>query len=337
MNSIDSFNDKKILVTGGTGTFGKKFVEHLLKYCFPKRLVIFSRDEQKQYFMSQEFPEDKYNCLRYFLGDVRDKNRLEMAFKNIDIVIHSAAMKHVPAAEYNPNECIATNIIGAQNIIDAAINNRVKKVLALSTDKAANPINLYGASKLCADKLFIAANNLSGAPDTKFSIVRYGNVLGSRGSVIPYFKQLIRNGEKKLPLTDKNMTRFFITIEQGIKFVVDSIFTMHGGEIFVPKIKSLKILDLIKFLVGDTNFYITGIRPGEKLHEIMIPEEEARLCIDMEKYFIIKPVFKWWNSNKLDAKLLKGKLVDKNFEYISSNKTLLMNDKEIKKFLGDLD
>ena len=334
---MENFSEKKILVTGGTGTFGKKFIEVLLKKYPPKRLVVFSRDEQKQYNMSKEFPEEKFKCLRYFLGDVRDKVRVERALNNIDIVIHAAAMKHVPAAEYNPTECIATNIIGAQNIIDAAISNGVKKVLALSTDKAANPINLYGASKLCADKLFIAANNLSGEPLTRFSIVRYGNVLGSRGSVIPYFKKLLANGEKKLPLTDPEMTRFFIKLNEGIDFVIRSLSTMNGGEIFVPKIKSIRIVDLINFLAGSNNYYITGVRAGEKLHEIMIPKEEARLCIDMNSYYIIRPVFKWWNTNHLDEKLSLGKIVGKEFEYISSNRSLLMDEKEIKKILGEID
>ncbi len=332
-----NFNGKSILVTGGTGSFGTKFVEILLDKFSPNKLVIFSRDEQKQYLMSQKFSPDRHNCLRYFIGDIRDKDRVNRAFANIDIVVHAAAMKHVPASEYNPTECIATNIIGAQNLIDAAISNNVEKVMALSTDKAANPINLYGASKLCADKLFIAANNLSGKPNTRFSIVRYGNVLGSRGSVIPLFKTLLDKGEKKLPLTDMNMTRFFIKLSDGVSFVLNAISDMSGGEIFVPKIKSIKILDLISSIAGKDNYYLTGVRPGEKLHEVMIPEEESRLCIDMEKYYIIKPTFKWWDSKKLEEKLSKGIQVPKDFSYISSHPDLLMNEAEILKIIGSID
>ncbi|MBJ56725.1 MAG: UDP-N-acetylglucosamine 4,6-dehydratase (inverting) [Rickettsiales bacterium] len=333
---MNNLKKKSILVTGGTGTFGSEFVKILLKKFKPKRLVVFSRDEQKQYLMSQIYSPDKYNCLRYFIGDVRDKNRVNRAFANIDIVVHAAAMKHVPASEYNPTECIATNIQGAQNIIDAAISNNVEKVMALSTDKASNPINLYGASKLCSDKLFIAANNLSGRPNTRFSIVRYGNVLGSRGSVIPLFKELLAKGEKRLPLTDENMTRFFIKLSDGVEFVINAIFDMNGGEIFIPKIKSIKIKDLIAAIAGKDKYYLTGIRPGEKLHEVMIPEEESRLCVDMKRYYIIRPSFKWWDSKNLEKKLSEGKPVSKNFSYISSQSELLMNTKEIKKIIGDL-
>ena len=243
-------------------------------------------------------------------------------------------MKHVTASEYNPTECIATNITGAQNIIDAAIFNNVSKVIALSTDKAANPINLYGASKLCADKLFIAANNLVGKPSSSFSIVRYGNVLGSRGSVIPYFEKLLSEGQKDLPLTDKNMTRFFIKLSEGINFVISSLKNMNGGEIFIPKINSIKIIDLISAMAGESNYYITGIRSGEKLHETMIPKEEARLCVDMGDHYIIKPDLKWWNSKLLEDKLKKGKSVPENFEYISSKESLLMNRIQINNILG---
>ena len=328
------FNGKSILVTGGTGSFGNELVKKILSSAKPKKLIVFSRDEQKQYVMSQKYSPDKFNCLRYFIGDIRDSKRLNRAFSNIDIVIHAAAMKHVTASEYNPTECIATNIIGAQNIIDAAIFNKVSKVLALSTDKAANPINLYGASKLCADKLFIAANNLAGKPNTSFSIVRYGNVLGSRGSVIPHFEKLLSDGEKNLPLTDENMTRFFIRLSEGVNFVISSLQNMCGGEIFVPKIKSIKILDLISAMAGKGNYFITGIRPGEKLHEIMIPKEEARLCVDMQDYYVIKPALKWWNSNLLEDKLKKGKSVSENFEYESSKENLLMSQNEINVMLG---
>ena len=331
---MNIFNGQSILVTGGTGSFGNELVKTILNFSKPKKLVIFSRDEQKQYVMSQKYSPDKFSCLRYFIGDVRDSARLNRAFSNIDIVVHAAAMKHVTASEYNPTECIATNIIGAQNIIDSAIFNQVSKVIALSTDKAANPVNLYGASKLCADKLFIAANNLAGKPSTSFSIVRYGNVLGSRGSVIPHFEKLLLEGKKDLPLTDKNMTRFFIRLSEGVNFVISSLQNMNGGEIFVPKIKSIKIIDLISAMAGKDNYYITGIRPGEKLHEIMIPKEEARLCVDMKDYYVIKPALKWWNSKLLEDKLKKGKSVPENFEYESSKASLLMSKIEIDSILG---
>tara|TARA_E500000331_G_C17210742_1_gene693561 strand:- start:508 stop:1506 length:999 start_codon:yes stop_codon:yes gene_type:complete len=331
---MSTFDGKSIVVTGGTGSFGNELVKTILSNYKPKKLVIFSRDEQKQYIMSQKYSPDKYSCLRYFIGDVRDSNRVNRAFSNIDIVVHAAAMKHVTASEYNPTECIATNIIGAQNIIDAAIFNNVSKVIALSTDKAANPINLYGASKLCADKLFIAANNLTGKPSTGFSIVRYGNVLGSRGSVIPHYEKLLKEGNTKLPLTDVNMTRFFIRLSEGVNFVTESLENMYGGEIFVPKIKSIRIIDLITAMAGENNFYLTGIRPGEKLHEIMIPKEESRLCIDMNNYYIIKPALNWWNTKLLDDKLDRGKNVAENFEYESSKESLLMSRSEIESILG---
>ena len=243
--------------------------------------------------------------IRYFIGDVRDRNRMHRALLDVDIVVHAAAMKHVPASEYNPTECIATNVIGAQNVIDAAIFNKVKLVLALSTDKAANPINLYGASKLCSDKLFVAANNLAGKNKTKFSVVRYGNVIGSRGSVIPYFKKLISKGETKLPLTHLNMTRFVISLQSGVDFVISSLKLMNGGEIFIPKIKSIKILDLIESMVGRNNYDIIGVRPGEKLHEVMIPREESLNCIELDKYYVILPQFSWWNIKKLKTYLSK--------------------------------
>ncbi len=324
---------KSIVITGGTGSFGNEIVRTILYGHKPKKLVIFSRDELKQYVMSQKYSPDNYECIRYFIGDVRDANRVNRAFSNIDIVIHAAAMKHVTASEYNPTECIDTNVSGAKNIIDAAIHNNVNKVIALSTDKAANPVNLYGASKLCADKLFIAANNLTGKPTTSFSIVRYGNVLGSRGSVIPHYKKLLKEGERKLPLTDIEMTRFFIKLSDGVDFVISSLNRMSGGEIFVPKIKSIKIIDLIKTMAGEGNYYLTGIRPGEKLHEVMIPKEEARLCVDMKDYYIVRPALKWWNSKSLDAKLKKGKSVPINFEYQSSNESFLMKLSEIKNIL----
>jgi UDP-N-acetylglucosamine 4,6-dehydratase/5-epimerase len=320
-----SLNNKNILITGGTGSFGSKFINLVLKKYKPKKLIVFSRDEQKQYEMAQNITEDKYPNIRYFIGDVRDKNRLDRACADIDFIIHAAAMKHVTASEYNPTECIETNIHGAQNVIDAAINNNVKKVIALSTDKAASPINLYGATKLCSDKLFIAANNLSGKHETRFSVVRYGNVINSRGSVIPHFRKLIKEGVEKLPITDINMTRFVIRLDQGVDFVLSALFSMSGGEIFVPKIPSINIIDLVTCMAGEGQYDIIGIRPGEKLHEVMIPKEESLNCIDMREYYIIQPMFSWWNTDQLKLSIgNKGKAVSKSFEYSSdSNKDFL--------------
>jgi UDP-N-acetylglucosamine 4,6-dehydratase/5-epimerase len=328
------FNNKVILITGGTGSFGQKYVETLLKKFKPKKIIIFSRDELKQYEMAQQFSTENYPCLRYFIGDVRDKNRVLRACAGVDIIIHAAAMKHVTAAEYNPTECIATNISGAENIIDGAIANNVKKVLAISTDKAANPINLYGATKLCSDKLFVAANNLAGNHETRFSIVRYGNVLASRGSVIPFFSSLLKNGRKRLPLTHIDMTRFSISLEEGVKFVMDATKNMYGGEIFVPKLFSFKILDLITTMAGNNNFEIIGIRPGEKLHEVMIPREESLNCIDLGKYYIIQPMFYWWDTKNFKTYIgKKGKPVEKSFEYSSEKNTNWYTEKDLKKLL----
>ena len=325
-----SLNNKNILVTGGTGSFGTKFINTVLKKYKPNKLVVFSRDEQKQFEMSQSIPEQKFPNIRYFIGDVRDKERMIRACAGIDIIIHAAAMKHVTAAEYNPTECIATNILGAENIIDAAIVNNVKKVVAISTDKAANPINLYGATKLCSDKLFVAANNLAGLHTTRFSIVRYGNVIGSRGSVIPYFKNLIKTGEKKLPITHKEMTRFSITLEEGVNFVLQAITNMYGGEIFVPKLPSFKILDLIEVLAGKNNYYEIGIRPGEKLHEVMIPTEESLNCIDLGDYYLIQPLFSWWDTKEFKKTIgKKGVEVDASFAYSSDNNDVWLNHKNL--------
>lgn len=324
-------NNKNILVTGGTGSFGTKFIKKVLDEYKPNKLVVFSRDEQKQYEMAQTLSEEKYPNIRYFIGDVRDKNRLERACANIDFIIHAAAMKHVTSSEYNPTECIATNIHGAQNVIDAALSNNVSKVIALSTDKAASPINLYGATKLCSDKLFIAANNLSGKHNTRFSVVRYGNVINSRGSVIPHFKKLLEDGSKKLPITDTNMTRFVISLDEGVNFVLNSLFTMMGGEIFIPKIPSIRIIDLITCMAGEGQFTEIGIRPGEKLHEVMIPREESLNCIDMKNYYIIQPMFSWWNTENLKKNIgNEGTAVSNSFEYSSdTNKNfLLVNDIE---------
>lgn len=326
--------NKNILITGGTGSFGIKFTDHILKKYKPSKVIIFSRDEQKHFEMSQKYPESKYKNIRYFIGDVRDKNRMIRACANVDIIIHAAAMKHVSISEYNPTECISTNIQGAENLIEAAIKNNVKKVIALSTDKAANPINLYGATKLCSDKLFVAANNLAGRHNTRFTVVRYGNVIRSKGSVIPYYEKILKSGGKKLPLTDINMTRFIISLDQGVNFVLLALSEMSGGEIFVPKLPSIKIVDLITAMAGENNYKIIGIRPGEKLHEVMIPMEESLNCIDMNSYYIIQPMFSWWNTNKLKANILKsGNPVAKTFEYSSITNKEWLNIKKIKDIL----
>jgi UDP-N-acetylglucosamine 4,6-dehydratase len=274
-----------ILVTGGTGSFGHKFVKHALEKLNPAKLIVFSRDELKQFEMQQIFPESKYPAMRYFLGDVRDRERLYRAFDGVDIVVHAAALKQVPAAEYNPLEVIKTNVLGAGNIIDAAIDRGVKKVIALSTDKAASPINLYGATKLCSDKLFVSGNYYAGSHTTKFSVVRYGNVVGSRGSVVPFFLERRKSG--LLPITDPRMTRFWITLDQGVDFVIKSLDRMHGGEIFVPKIPSMNIMDLAQAIAGDCRTEVVGIRPGEKLHELMITEDDARNTYEYDEHFTI--------------------------------------------------
>lgn len=305
-------NGKSLLITGGTGSFGKRFAKTVLKRFNLARLVIYSRDELKQYEMAQEISHDEYPCIRYFIGDVRDAARLRMAMRDIDYVIHAAAMKHVPAAEYNPFECIATNVIGAENVVTAALDNGVKKVIALSTDKAASPINLYGASKLAADKIFIAANNLAGKDGIRFASVRYGNVIGSRGSVIPFFKSLVEKGATELPITDERMTRFWITLDQGVEFVISSLNEMAGGEIFVPKIPSMRITDLAQAIAPNLPYKITGIRPGEKLHEVMISEDDARNTVDMGSYYVIEPAFCAWNRQPFT-----GENVEEGFRYSS--------------------
>tara|TARA_R110002033_G_scaffold9971_4_gene32738 strand:- start:5212 stop:6204 length:993 start_codon:yes stop_codon:yes gene_type:complete len=321
------FNDKNILITGGTGSFGKKFTKMILEKYKPNKIIIYSRDELKQYEMSQDYNN---KCMRYFIGDVRDASRLKKAMNDVDYVIHAAALKHVPIAEYNPMECIKTNIDGAQNVIDAAIDNRVKKVIALSTDKAANPVNLYGATKLVSDKLFVAANNLVGKRDISFAVVRYGNVLGSRGSVVPYFEKLIKNGAESLPITDEKMTRFMITLEQGVDFVLKNFERMKGGEIFVPKIPSMKIVDLAKAMAPELPHEIVGIRPGEKLHEIMCPSDDSHLTIEFEDHFVIGPTIKFhavrdYFENNLGE---KGIQVEQGFEYNSTKNSEWLGEKE---------
>lgn len=290
-NGSADLDDASVLITGGTGSFGQEMVRALLERYKLRRLVILSRDELKQYEMAQRFAPAEHPALRYFIGDVRDLGRLEMAFREIDIVIHAAALKQVPTAEYNPFECINTNVHGAENVVRAALRSEVKKVIALSTDKAASPINLYGASKLASDKIFVAANNLSGARRTVFSVVRYGNVVGSRGSVIPFFERLIREGAPDLPITDARMTRFAITLQQGVNFVLSTLKMAEGGEIFVPKIPSIRIVDLAEAMAPDKPHRIVGIRPGEKLHELMITEDDARSTVEADDRFIIEPAF----------------------------------------------
>ena len=282
-------DDKVILVTGGTGSFGKQFVRMVASRWNPRKVIVFSRDELKQYEMAQEFPQSAYPFMRYFIGDVRDAQRLEMAMRDVDYVVHAAALKHVPIAEYNPMECIRTNVFGAENVVNAAIRAGVKTVVALSTDKAANPLNLYGASKLAADKIFVAANNLAGRDGTTFSVVRYGNVLGSRGSVVPFFRKLISQGVDHLPITDQRMTRFWITLEQGVNFVLSSMELTKGGEIFVPKIPSSLIGDLASAIAPDLPQKEIGIRPGEKLHEVMVPEDDGRSTVEIADRYVLLP------------------------------------------------
>ena len=325
------FNGKSILITGGTGSFGKEYVKILLGRYKPKRLIIYSRDELKQYEMEKIFHED---CMRYFIGDVRDRTRLMQAINEVDYVIHAAALKHVPAAEYNPIECIKTNIYGAENVIHAALAKNVEKVIALSTDKAANPINLYGATKLCSDKLFVAANNIAGSQRTRFSVVRYGNVVGSRGSVVPFFNELTNKTADHLPITDERMTRFWITLQQGVDFVLKNFERMHGGEIFVPKIPSIRVVDLAKAMAPKIPREIIGIRPGEKLHEVMCPADDAHLTLEFEDHFLIKPTIQFntivdFNVNKLHE---KGNFVEPGFEYNSGENPHFLHLDEITAF-----
>ncbi len=331
----NSLNKKSILITGGTGSFGVKCLNYIFKKFKPKKVVVFSRDELKQYELSKIYKENSYP-IRYFIGDVRDRDRVYRACANIDFIIHAAAMKRVTASEYNPTECINTNIIGAQNVIDAAIDNNVNRVIALSTDKAANPINLYGATKLCSDKLFVSANNLVGLKDTRFAVVRYGNVISSRGSVIPYFKELIKKGKKKLPVTDEKMTRFVITLDEGVNFVINELLSFSGGEIFVPKLPSIKVIDLVEAMLSKNAYEIIGIRAGEKLHEVMIPKEEARNCIEVNNKFIITPQLSWWNRKNLDIKIRKsGKVVADNFQYTSDKNNRWLSIAKLKKIINE--
>ena len=309
-------SDKTVLVTGGTGSFGRHFVKTVLASHNPKRLIVFSRDEAKQHDMAQDFTAEEKEVLRFFIGDVRDRDRLEMAMREIDVVIHAAALKQVPAAEYNPFECIKTNVHGAENVVQAAIRTGVKQVVALSTDKAASPINLYGASKLASDKIFVAANNLSGSVGTRFSVVRYGNVLGSRGSVVPFFQKLIAEGAKTLPITDPRMTRFWITLDQGVAFVLSCFSMMRGGEIFIPKIPSMKMVDMATALAPDLPHEVVGIRPGEKLHEVMITEDDAVTTVEFSDRYVIEPAIHLWDG---ESSVSDGsKPVAEGFRYASN-------------------
>ena len=329
MNQQVDFNGKSVLITGGTGSFGRKFTEIVLKRYKPEKLIIFSRDESKQYEMSRIFSDQEYLCLRYFIGDVRDITRLQRAFYGVDYVVHAAALKHVPTAEYNPIETIKTNIIGAENVLNAAVDSGVKKVIALSTDKAASPANLYGATKLCADKLLTSGNVYSGFRNTRFSVVRYGNVLGSRGSVVPLFESLRSTGS--LPITDPGMTRFWITLKQGVDFVLKCFSSMSGGEIFVPKIPSMKIVDLATAMAPDCKHEMVGIRPGEKLHETLITEDDGRHTLEFEDRYIIEPEFKWW----INERHLKngGKAVPEGFRYSSNTNDCWLTAPELQQLL----
>jgi UDP-N-acetylglucosamine 4,6-dehydratase len=323
------FNGKSVFISGGTGSFGKQYTKTILERYKPKRIVVFSRDELKQFDMQQEFDVPE---MRYFIGDVRDLSRLKEAMRGIDYVIHAAALKQVPAAEYNPMECVKTNIHGAENIIKAALENQVEKVIALSTDKAANPINLYGATKLASDKLFVAANNMAGGHRTTFSVVRYGNVVGSRGSVVPFFNKLIEDKVDALPITDERMTRFWITLQEGVDFVLKNFERMHGGEIFVPKIPSVRIVDLARAMAPNLPHKHVGIRPGEKLHEIMCPMDDSHLTLEFDDHFVLQPTIRFYNKsndytiNKLGE---HGQLVKQGFEYNSGKNPQFLSVTEI--------
>ena len=331
--AIRMFDNASLLVTGGTGSFGRRFVETILRHGRARRIAIFSRDEFKQYEMQQHLAHLPGDTLRFFIGDVRDGERLELAMREIDYVIHAAALKHVPAAEYNPFECIRTNVSGAENVVRAALRNGVKRVLALSTDKAANPINLYGASKLASDKIFIAANNLSGSVGTRFAVVRYGNVVGSRGSVVPLFRKLVAEGADSLPITDPRMTRFWITLQQGVNFVVSAIAMMRGGEIFVPKIPSMRMVDLARCLAPHLPTRAVGIRPGEKLHEVMVTEDDSRLTLELMDRYIIEPAFRWWDREPYLAS--GAHPVPESFSYTSDTNEDWLDATRLRRLLED--
>jgi UDP-N-acetylglucosamine 4,6-dehydratase len=329
------FNGKSILVTGGTGSFGRRFVRTVLQRYQPRKLIVYSRDELKQYEMAQEFPDTTFPCMRYFIGDVRDGVRLVQAMQQTDYVVHAAALKQVPAAEYNPMECIKTNIHGAESVIQAALANEVEKVIALSTDKAASPINLYGATKLVSDKLFVAANNIAGGHRTRFAAVRYGNVVGSRGSVVPLFQRLIAQGADHLPITDERMTRFWITLQQGVDFVLRSFERMQGGEIFVPKIPSVRVLDLAKAMAPTLPARMVGIRPGEKIHEVMCPIDDSHLTLEFADHFVIRPSIRFADAGVDYSPNRAGECgtpVPQGFEYNSGRNDRFLSLEEIGEF-----
>jgi UDP-N-acetylglucosamine 4,6-dehydratase len=325
-------NDKTVLVTGGTGSFGNAFVQEVASRFKPRRLIVFSRDELKQYEMAQVFTQERYPFMRFFIGDVRSRDRLEMAMRDVDYVIHAAAMKQVPIAEYNPLECVHTNILGAENIVHAALSRGVKRVLALSTDKAANPVNLYGATKLASDKIFVAANHLAGADGTRFSVVRYGNVIGSRGSVVPMFQKMISEGAPDLPITDPRMTRFWITLTQGVNLVLSSLSMMKGGEIYVPKIGSLKMTELAAALAPGLAHRVVGIRPGEKLHEVMIPEDVALQTVELADRYAILPS---WGSLRADYLAAGAQEVPDSFCYASDRNPDALDARGLQALLTD--
>jgi len=335
-NSNLNLNNKTILITGGTGSFGQSFVKKVLKTYNPKRLIIFSRDEHKQNIMANNFKEFS-DCLRFFIGDVRDRDRLILAANDVDYIVHSAALKHVPTAEYNPFECIRTNVIGAENIIYAAINCNVEKTISLSTDKAANPVNIYGASKLASDKIFIAGNHLAAKSKSRFSVVRYGNVIGSRGSLYWILKDIIEKKIKKVPVTDKRMTRFWITLEQGVEFVLSSLNEMRGGEIYIPKIPSMKIVDFINSLCPNEKKVEIGIRPGEKLHETMITKDDSRYTYECKDRYIIEPNIHAWDPVRKKNKKIDGIKVKEDFEYSSDNNKDWLKESDLKSLLVSLE
>jgi UDP-N-acetylglucosamine 4,6-dehydratase/5-epimerase len=330
------FNNKVILITGGTGSFGKQYTQILLSKFKPKKIIIFSRDELKQYDMSKIFTHD---CMRYFIGDVRDEDRLNEAMNGVDYVIHAAAMKHVPASEYNPMECIKTNIYGAENVIKTSIKNNISKVIALSTDKAANPINLYGATKLASDKLFVSANNMVGSNRTRFSVVRYGNVVGSRGSIVPFFQKLIENGSLELPITHEDMTRFMITLQEGVEFVLKNFERMQGGEIFIPKIPSMYMTELAKAMAPDLKFKFIGIRPGEKLHEVMCPADDSHLTLEFKTHFVICPSIQLNHVVDFTEDLLKekGVPVEQGYNYSSNSNSDWLTHEDFLKMVREVD
>ncbi|MFC2117212.1 UDP-N-acetylglucosamine 4,6-dehydratase (inverting) [Bacteroidota bacterium] len=324
--------DKSILITGGTGSFGKKFISTVFKQYKPKEVIVYSRDELKQFEMRETFPTEEFP-IKYFIGDVRDRERLSRVSNGVDFIIHAAALKQVPTAEFNPFETVKTNIHGAQNVIEAALENEVKKVVALSTDKACNPINLYGATKLASDKMFAAANHWQGSHRTSFAVVRYGNVVGSRGSVIPFF--LKKKDEGIFPITDKRMTRFWITLEQGVQFVLDSLQRMRGGELFVPKIPSMNIMDLATAIAPDIKINIIGIRPGEKIHEVMISSDDTINTVEFDNYYVIQPAHPWWDNLEY-MKINGGKQVEDGFTYSSGNNTQWLTIEELRKMIEEL-